>query len=385
MEKRKRDQILAFRLASHNLSRRLKLGSLVEAAAACGIQETPLGTAAVALLTRVEGLSPDALEVALAGERSLVTLWSVRGAPYVVPADDLGAFTAGALPLDAASFRQSLGGWSAALEEAGLDPFETLAQMVSAANDLLDGRTMNVNELRDAIYAQVTSLSLVKRPGFARDDMPEPLFRAVGTAGAACIVAGRGTDAELARLDQWLKKTIPRPDPAEARAELARRFLHCYGPASPQHFADWTQRSLADAKNAFSLIQDELAPITLDRKAVWFLRRDEDALASPPEPSGVRLLPVQDPYLQQRDRATVLEDKAFRRKLWQPVRGPGGVLANGEIVGTWRARALGKRLSVSVEAFDGLASSVQEEIYAEAERIAPFRGCDGVDFNVAGS
>jgi hypothetical protein len=385
MEKSKRDQILAFRLASHNLSRRLKLGSLVEAAAACGIQETPLGTAAVALLTRVEGLSPDALEVALAGERSLVTLWSVRGAPYVVPADDLGAFTAGALPLDAASFRQSLGGWSAALEEAGLDPFETLEQMVSAANDLLDGRTMNVNELRDAIYAQVTSLSLVKRPGFARDDMPEPLFRAVGTAGAACIVAGRGTDAELARLDQWLKKTIPRPDPAEARAELARRFLHCYGPASPQHFADWTQRSLADAKNAFSLIQDELAPITLDRKAVWFLRRDEDALASPPEPSGVRLLPVQDPYLQQRDRATVLEDKAFRRKLWQPVRGPGGVLANGEIVGTWRARALGKRLSVSVEAFDGLASSVQEEIYAEAESIAPFRGCDGVDFNVAGS
>jgi hypothetical protein len=59
------------------------------------------------------------------------------------------------------------------------------------------------------------------------------------------------------------------------------------------------------------------------------------------------------------------------------------VLANGEIVGTWRARAVGKRLSVSVEAFDGLGSSVQEEIYAEAERIAPFRGCDGVDFNVA--
>jgi hypothetical protein len=347
------------------------------------IQETPLGSAVVALLTRVEGLSPDALEVALAGEQSLVTLWSVRGAPYVVPADDLGAFTVGALPLDAASFRQSLGGWSAALEEAGLDLFETVEQMVSAANALLDGRTMNVNELRDAIYAQVPSLSMVKRPGFARDDMPEPLFRAVGTAGGACIVAGRGTDADLARLDQWLKKTIPRPDPAEARAELVRRFLHCYGPASPQHFADWTQRSLADAKNAFSLIQDELAPITLDRKAVWFLRRDEDALASPPQPSGVRLLPVQDPYLQQRDRATLLEEKGFRRKLWQPVRGPGGMLVNGEIVGTWRARALGNRLSVSVEAFDGLASSVQAEIHAEAERIAPFRGCDGVDFNVA--
>jgi hypothetical protein len=383
MDKSKRDQVLAFRLASHNLSRRLELGSLAEAAAACGIQETPLGSASVAMLTRVEGLSPDALEQAVTRERSLVTLWSIRGAPFVVPAGDLGVFTVGALPLDAASFRQSLGGWSTALEEAGLDLFETLEQMVSAANALLDGRTMNVNDLRDAIYAQVPSLSMVERPAFARDDMPEPLFRAVGTAGAACIVAGRGTDAELARVDQWLENRPPTPDRSEARAELARRFLHCYGPASPQHFADWTQRSLADAKNAFSLIQGELTQVTFDRKTAWFLHRDEDALASPPEPSGVRLLPVQDPYLQQRDRATLLEDKAFRRKLWQSVRGPGGVLANGEIVGTWRARAVGKRLSVSVEAFDGLGSSVQEEIYAEAERIAPFRGCDGVDFNVA--
>jgi hypothetical protein len=106
-------------------------------------------------------------------------------------------------------------------------------------------------------------------------------------------------------------------------AELARRFFHCYGPASAQHFADWTQRSLADAKNAFSLIQDELAQVTFDRKTTWLLRRDEDALASAPEPSGVRLLPVQAPYLQQRDRATLLEHEPSRRKLWQPVRGAG--------------------------------------------------------------
>jgi hypothetical protein len=384
MDKSKRDQVLAFRLASHNLSRRLELGSLTEAAAACGIQETPLGSASVAMLTRVEGLSPDALEQAMARERSLVTLWSIRGAPFVVPAGDLGVFTVGALPLDAASFRQSLGGWLTALEEAGLDPFETLEQMVSAANALLDGRTMNVNDLRDAIYAQVPSLSMVERPAFARDDMPEPLFRAVGTAGTACIVAGRGTDAELARVDQWLASRPATPDPAEARAELARRFLHCYGPASAQHFADWTQRSLADAKNAFSLIQEELTQVTFDRKTAWLLHRDEDALASPPEPSGVRLLPVQDPYLQQRDRATLLDDTASRRKLWQPVRGPGGVLSNGEIVGTWRARTARKRLAVSVDAFGGLDSSLQEEIYAEAERIAPFRGCDAVDLQVTG-
>ncbi|MGH2663434.1 MAG: DNA glycosylase AlkZ-like family protein [Actinomycetota bacterium] len=30
-------------------------------------------------------------------------------------------------------------------------------------------------------------------------------------------------------------------DPPEARAEVARRFLHCYGPATPQRFAEWTE------------------------------------------------------------------------------------------------------------------------------------------------
>jgi hypothetical protein len=76
-----RDRILAFRLASHNLIRRLDARSIVKAAAACGIQETPLGSAALAFLARVEGLTPAALERAQVKERTLLTLWSVRGAP----------------------------------------------------------------------------------------------------------------------------------------------------------------------------------------------------------------------------------------------------------------------------------------------------------------
>ena len=74
-----REQILAFRLASHGLNRRTK--GLVEAAARCGIQETPLGTAALAFHARVNGLSTQKLEDALGKERSLFTLWSMRGAP----------------------------------------------------------------------------------------------------------------------------------------------------------------------------------------------------------------------------------------------------------------------------------------------------------------
>jgi hypothetical protein len=81
--------------------------------------------------------------------RTLVILWSVRGAPYVVPSPDLAVFSVGGpLPRDRTSFKQSLGGWADALEEPCLDPFETLDRMVSVARAPLDGRTLNVKELR---------------------------------------------------------------------------------------------------------------------------------------------------------------------------------------------------------------------------------------------
>jgi hypothetical protein len=374
-----RHRIVAFRVASHNLAERLGPRSLVKAAAACGIQETPLGSAALGLCARVEGLTPAALDGALLRRRTLIHLWSLRGAPYLIPSRDLDVFTAGALPFDRGSFDVFLGGWAGAIEEAGLEPSELLGAMATATRTLLDGRTRDVNELRDALLQSEPSLSKIKRPSGARHDMPEPLYRAIGLAGAACIVGGRGTDAVLARLDRWLEKEPPSPDPRVARAELVRRFLHCYGPSTPQRFAEWTARSPRDAKAAFELVAGELVEVHVARGRAWLLSADEKAIESPPRSSGARLLPVQDPFLQQRDRTVLVEDEWARRRLWRPVRGPGAVLVDGEIAGAWQARKAGSRLQVSVEPFRRLAVHVRAQIEEEAERLAPFRGLDSTE------
>ena len=377
-----REQVLAFRLASHGLNRRTN--GLVETASRCGIQETPLGTAALAFHARVDGLSTEKLEKALSKDRSLLALWSMRGAPYVVPAMDLGVFTTGALPLDDDSFRHTLGGWARALEQAGLEPFQLLDRLVGAAEKMLDGKSLDVNELRDRLYARVRSLHRIERPESARDDMPEPLFRAIGTMGTVCIVSGRGTDSVIARTDQWLKRDAAPMDPDAARAELARRFLHCYGPATAQHFAEWTQRSLADAKQAIELIESELTEVKIAGKKTLFLAADDQALDSPPETKGVRLLPVQDPYLQQRDRATLLPDQTARRRLWQAVRGPGALLVDGVVTGTWRGRVKGDRWEVEVEPFGRLPAKVRDAISDEAENMAPLKGCSSALVEVSG-
>ena len=375
------EQVLAFRLASHGLDLRTK--SVVEAAARCGIQETPLGSAALAFHARVDRLSTEILEKTLTKDQSLLSLWSMRGAPHVVPAADLGVFTIGALPLDGESFRQTLGGWAPALDQAGLDPFQLLDKLVDAAKKVLDGKSLDVNELRDRLYARVRSLHKIERPESARDDMPEPLFRAIGAMGAACIVSGRGTDSVIARTDQWLKRAPEPMDPDAARADLARRFLHCYGPATAQHFAEWTQRSLADSKQALGLIGAEIIEVKMAGKSALLLAADDQALDSPPEAKGVRLLPVQDPYLQQRDRATLLPDQTASRRLWQAVRGPGALLVDGTVTGIWRGRVKGDRWEVGIEPFGRLPAKVREVISDEAEIMAPLKGCSSAVVEVS--
>src|SRR5918999_2329851 len=67
-----RTQVVAFRLSGHNLHARLPPGSIVEAAAACGIQDTPPGSAALALHARVTGLTADAVDPALTVDKTLL-------------------------------------------------------------------------------------------------------------------------------------------------------------------------------------------------------------------------------------------------------------------------------------------------------------------------
>jgi hypothetical protein len=376
-----RDQILAFRLASHHLNARLPAGSLA-AAAACGIQDTPLNTAPLAFHARVAELGPVDVGHALTADRSLLGVWSVRGAPSVVPTADAVVFTAGAVPVDQASFGVFLGGWAASLEAAGLSVPELLDAMARAATEALDGPPLLIDELRTEIARRVPALTGLSRPSGAHADLPEPLLRALGLLGLVCIAAEPGrdprlsrTDAKVARTDRWLDRPLPDADHPRARAELARRFLHCHGPSTPRAFAEWTTRSVADARDAFALLDGELVEVDAAGTPAWGLAADAGPLADPPPADGVRLLPPQDPYLQQRDRATLLPDRSLHPRVWRPVRPPGVVLAAGQPVAAWRSQRVGKRLAVTVEPFAPLAAPTRAAIQAEADQIALLRDC----------
>ncbi len=103
-------QALPYRVARHNLTRRLAAGALCEAAGACGIRNTPPGSAALAFHARVARLTPADLDRALAVDKTLVQLWRVRGAPYIVSTRDAAPFSVGLLPDDEESMRAFVNG-----------------------------------------------------------------------------------------------------------------------------------------------------------------------------------------------------------------------------------------------------------------------------------
>jgi hypothetical protein len=171
--------------------------------------------------------------------------------------------------------------------------------------------------------------------------------------------------------------TVPPPaiDPAEARRELARRYLHVFGPATYTGFADWAGISPARARAAFDDLEDTLIPVRTpigDRVA---LATDEDALrAMQSRAAGARLLPSGDAYflVQGRDRELLVPDAARRGELWTPRVWPGAVLVDGEIRGTWRwAQSV-----ITIQPWGRLAGHARTAVEEEATSL-PLPGADG--------
>jgi hypothetical protein len=66
-----RDAVLAFRLAAHHLDSRVPETALLDVATVCAVQNSPPGSALVALNARVAGVSADLLDELLVRRKTL--------------------------------------------------------------------------------------------------------------------------------------------------------------------------------------------------------------------------------------------------------------------------------------------------------------------------
>jgi hypothetical protein len=352
-----REQALAFRLAAHNLHERLPAGSEHVAAGVIGLQDFPPGMAPVALAARV----------ADADMGDLVIVYAWRGAAVAVPPDDLEVFTAGLAPPDEAAARTLVGTAVDSLDPAGIGAGEALDRVSSAVADALAEGPLERDDFHQALRDRLPAELLWWCRGCQSHHVHPSLWRATGIRGVLAVAERRGRVTVFGA-------PPPAPAVADAPAELTRRFLRAYGPATGSELAAWAGIAPPHARALLDSVADETEEVELGGRRALILAADADRLASPPAASGVRLLPPFDPYLDQRDRDTLFPDPELRARARTGIGNPGVLLVDGAVAGLWRPQKKGRRLVVKVEPVTPAARRAAAEIEAEAAIVAPHRG-----------
>ena len=312
-----RRQALAFRLARHHLTERLPPAQ-VQSAAVVGLQDTPPGTAALALAARAD-VAPDALD-------ALVLIPSVRGAPMAVAQQDLAIFTAGLEPPDEAAAKVVIGNAWKALD--GVTAMEALDRVSEAVRDSLRDGPRPRDDFHQALRERLPDELLWWCKGCDSHHVHPSLWRATAIRGVLAIVGREGRSAVFG---------LPPKAPTlgDPGAELAHRFLRAYGPARPKLLADWAGLATSHANRLWERA-GELIQVDLDGTKSWALAEDEPALVNDAERCGVRLLANLDPLNAGRDRELLVPDPAMRKRIWTAIGGSGIVLVSGEVGGLWR-------------------------------------------------
>jgi Winged helix DNA-binding domain len=359
-----REQVVRFRVARHGLARRLGPDG-AQAAAAVGLQDTPPGSAALALAARAD-VAPEALD-------ELVLVPSVRGAPLTVAERDLGVFTAGLEPPDEEAAKAVVGNAWKSLD--GITAMEALDRVSDAVCESLRGGPLPRDDFHQALRERLPGELLWWCKGCGSHHVHPSLWRATGIRGVLAIVGREGRSPVFG---------LPPEAPAveDPGAELARRFLRAYGPARPKLLAGWAGLATSHATALWERA-GPLAEVEVDGRKAWARAEDRPVLADAAQADGVRLLPNLDPLNAGRDRELLVPDPAVRKRIWAVLGGPGTVLVSGEVAGLWRPAKKGKRLQVTVEPLGDLAPAAKDELAGEAERIAPFRGADAAELRLA--
>jgi hypothetical protein len=347
-----RGQALAFRAAGQHLDRRV---DPLQAIAACGLQEYPPGWAPVALRARSTGSVADVSD-------DVVTVNAMRGAPYVVPRADAAVFTLALVPDDDDQLKGLVGsGPAKEVVEAGHSVRGALDLVADAARDGLRDGPLGRDAFHQALRERLPDELLPWCRGCESHHVRPGLWRALGPLGVT----------EMPAKAVWGLAEPPAMPIAEARDELARRFLRCFGPATHTQLAAWAQTAPAHAKKLFAAVSDELETVSYEGRKAFVLAEDVGRLGSPSAAKGVRLLGGHDPYVQQPDRdALVGDDKDLRKRLFPAVGRPGVVLADGLLAGIWRSRKTGDVRDVEV---DWLGAEI--DIGDELQIVAELRDC----------
>jgi hypothetical protein len=359
-------EVCARRLERHGLAAPLQHARPAEIAAAlCGAHAQILSAAELSIGLRTAGITRAHIHTALWSEHSLIKTFGPRGTVHLLPAHELPMWTGAlsAIPPATSPFSK----------DVRLTPEQTDA-VIAAIQDTLADAELTIDELNQAVMAGA---------GAWAGDLVMPAFQvlwprwrqAVDTAanrGVLCFGPNRGRNVTYTSPRRWLPGFQP-ADGQAACAEVVRRYLHAYGPATPAQFAQWLGAPRRWATELFDALVGELVQVDVEGVRAWLMADDMPSIATGGQ--SVRLLPYFDAYVVGcHPRDMLFPGRAATRAL-SPSGQAGNfpvLLIDGIVAGVWHQRRSGRKLDITVESFDQFTAAQRRALDEQVERIGAF-------------
>ena len=307
------------------------------------------------------------VEHALYTEHALVRMLGMRRTVFVVPASLVPVIQAACTDQIAGRMRRDL---ARRVQESGIatDGGNWLKEVGEATVRALEARgsATGAELARDEPRLRAQLVYAADKSYGGPVNVTTRLLTLLSAEGL--IVRGRPRGGWTSSQFTWSAAgDQPRPPAAAARAELARRWLHAFGPAPAADLQWWTGWTAGQVKQALG--QLEIAEVDLRGTPGVMLAAAEDApAAAEPWPA---LLPALDPTaMGWRDRAWYVGEHApalFDRS------GNIGPTAwwDGRVVGGWAQRADGE---IAVRLLEDVGAEASAAIAAEAQRLREWLG-----------
>lgn len=379
------EEVQWFRLFTQNLSKRLPASEYLKVSGACGLQNSPPGSAELSLLARLDNFNAQDFETAAYKEKTMLQTWSLRAAPYFYPVEEAALFTQAIKPQNEEDLRHFLSGVKEAIDKLGIEALEILSRTLSALDELMPGCELTRDELGRGLAAIVSKTLTSQQQTIWKSSswyakgqtLGESIMRffvyAAALTGKLCYAPRKNNTASYMLTEEFLGYPTTGGSDMLAAKKLLEKYLHCFGPATVKGFSAWTGISLAHSSRIWTLMGSDITEVIYNNSSMWVLNHDLELLKSVNKPEGVRLLPPHDPYLQLTDRETLIRDKKIQKYFWRVNVNPGMVLLNGIPVAGWRTNKTGNKLKIIVDSIQPLDDGMIKEIGREAERIADYK------------
>ena len=326
----------------------------------CGAHAQVLSAAEFSIGRRIAGATRADVQRALWEERTLVKTFGPRGTVHLLPTADLPMWTGAlsALPSSAPMHP----------EPVRFTP-EQADEVIAAIGDSLAGAELTVDELTEAIVDRTGPWAGERTMDAFQDKWPRwrQLTSTASHRGVLCFGPNRGRNVTYTNPHRWLAGFEPDDEKLAIRT-LVRRYLHAYGPATPQHFARWLNIPPRRAVDLFEELVADLDDVEMEGEAALVIAGD---VGTPDHPHrGITLLPYFDAFVVAGQPRTLLYPGAAAIRALTPSGQAGNypvLLIDGVVGGVWHQKRSGRNLAVTVEPLSNLTTTQRRQLDDEVD------------------